>query len=103
MQKYLCENFRGKIYLSIDMTSNKERADILHFCKSENRHFFHNAFSIFDTEFIKKNKFDERLNGKEDRYWATEQIENGYDIIYNPYFVVKHHYTDNGATWKGVG
>ncbi len=37
MQKYLCENFRGKIYLSIDMTSNKERADILHFCKSEKR------------------------------------------------------------------
>ena len=74
-----------------------------HFCKSEKRHFFHNAFSIFDTEFVKENKFDERLSGKEDRYWATEQIKNGYNIIYNPYFIVKHHYTDNGATWKGVG
>ena len=37
MQKYLCENFRGKIYLSIGMTSNKERADILHFYESEKR------------------------------------------------------------------
>ena len=37
MQKYLCENFRCKIYLSIGMTSNKERADILHFYESEKR------------------------------------------------------------------
>ena len=37
MQKYLCENFRGKIYLSIGMTSNKERADILYFYESEKR------------------------------------------------------------------
>ena len=74
-----------------------------YFCQSEKRHFFHNAFSIFNTEFIKKNKFDERLSGKEDRYWATKQIEGGYNIIYNPHFVVKHHYTNDGATWKGVG
>ena len=50
-----------------------------------------------------KYPFDENLVGKEDRYWATEQIKNGYNIIYIPYFIVKHHYTDNGATWKGVG
>ena len=74
-----------------------------HWCESENRYFFHNAFSVFNTEHIKKYKFDERLSGKEDRYWATEQIDMGYDIVYNPEYVVKHHYTHNGATWKGVG
>ena len=74
-----------------------------HWCESENRYFFHNAFSVFNTEHIKKYKFDERLSGKEDRYWATEQIDMGYDIVYNPEYIVKHHYTHNGATWKGVG
>jgi len=74
-----------------------------HWCESENRYFFHNAFSIFNTKHIQKYKFDERLNGKEDRYWAAEQIDMGYDIVYNPEYIVKHHYTHNGATWKGVG
>ncbi len=76
---------------------------INHFCNSENRYFFHNAFSIFDTEFIKENPFDERLSGKEDRYWAQEQIDKGNNILYQSDLVVKHHYTNNGATWKGVG
>jgi len=74
-----------------------------HWCKSENRYFFHNAFSVFNTKYLKAHPFDERLSGKEDRYWATNQIERGYDILYNPKFIVKHHYTLNGATWKGVG
>ena len=74
-----------------------------HWCESENRYFFHNAFSVFNTEHIQKYRFDERLSGKEDRYWATEQIDMGYDIVYNPEYIVKHHYTHNGATWKGVG
>ena len=76
---------------------------INHFCESEDRYFFHNAFSIFKTKHLKKYPFDERLSGKEDRYWATEQIGNGHNITYNPQFIVKHHYTNNGATWKGVG
>ena len=70
---------------------------------SENRYFFHNAFSVFNTEHLKTYLFDERLSGKEDRYWANDQIEKGYDIVYNPNLVVKHYYTINSATWKGVG
>ena len=58
---------------------------------------------LFKTSYIKENPFDERLNGKEDRYWAQEQIDNGNEILYKPNLIVKHHYTDNGATWKGVG
>ena len=49
------------------------------------------------------NPFDERLSGKEDRYWANDMIENGYRIKYDPSLVCKHYYTGDGATWKGVG
>ena len=37
MQKYLCNNFAGKIHLSIGMTSDKELTNILNFYKSEKR------------------------------------------------------------------
>ena len=93
----LSKNF--KTYVITFGDENK----INHWCDSENRYFFHNAFSIFDTEFIKENPFDERLSGKEDRYWAQEQIDKGNNILYQSDLVVKHHYTNNGATWKGVG
>lgn len=76
---------------------------INYWSESENRYFLHNAVSLFQTSYIKENPFDERLNGKEDRYWAQEQIDNGNEILYKPNLIVKHHYTDNGATWKGVG
>lgn len=78
-------------------------ATLNYWSESENRYFFHNAFSLFKTSYIKENPFDERLSGKEDRYWAKEQIEGGKEILYRPNLIVKHHYTDNGATWKGVG
>ena len=71
--------------------------------ESESRYFFHNAFSMFNTKHLKEYSFNERLCGKEDRYWASDQIKKGYNILYSPDFIVKHHYTLNGATWKGVG
>ena len=30
-------------------------------------------------------------------------IDKGNNILYQSDLVVKHHYTNNGATWKGVG
>ena len=74
-----------------------------YFCKLENRHFFHNAFSIFRTDYLKENTFDEFYSSKEDRYWVNNEIEKGNKIIYDSSQVVKHHYTDDGATWKGIG
>ena len=74
-----------------------------YFCEAENRYFFHNAFSMFKADFIKDNPFDEVFAGKEDRYWAIDMIENGYKILYEPTNIVNHFYTQNGATWKGVG
>ena len=54
-------------------------------------------------KILKEFPFDERLSGKEDRYWANDRIKEGHQIIYNPNLTVKHHYTINGATWKGTG
>ena len=73
-----------------------------YWCESEDRYFFHNAFSMFRTSYLKKYPFDEHYSGKEDRYWVNDQIEKGYDIFYDFEQEVKHHYTPNGATWKGT-
>jgi len=80
-----------------------KKKQINYFCEPENRYFFHNAFSFFKTDFIKQNPFDEVLAGKEDRYWATDMIQRGFDIVYDPSHIVNHFYTQNGATWKGIG
>ena len=53
--------------------------------------------------YLKKYPFDEHYSGKEDRYWANNQIENGFDIYYDSEQEVKHHYTPGGATWMGTG
>ena len=87
------------------MWSNfKDSSQLNYYCDLEDRYFFHNAFSVFKTDYIKENLFDERLSGKEDRYWANDQIENNNKkILYDSTISVHHHYTENGATWKGVG
>tara|TARA_B100000424_G_scaffold36466_2_gene24709 strand:- start:2151 stop:2804 length:654 start_codon:yes stop_codon:yes gene_type:complete len=87
------------------MWSNfKDTSSLNYYCDLEERYFFHNAFSIFKTEYLRNNKFDERLSGKEDRYWANEQVEqNNKKILYDSTICVHHHYTPNGATWMGTG
>ena len=85
------------------MWSNfKDESSVNYYSESEKRYFFHNAFSMFKREHLRKFKFDERLSGKEDRYWANDQIEKGFKIFYDFEQEVKHHYTPNGATWKGT-
>jgi len=86
------------------MWSNfKDEPQTNYFSKAEDRYFFHNAFSFFKTDFIKKNLFDEKYAGKEDRYWAIDMINNGENVLYDSNSVVNHFYTQNGATWKGIG
>ena len=68
----------------------------------EKRYFLHNAIALYDAKFLKDNKFDENLVGKEDRYWAIDAIKNGEKILYDPALEVLHHYTENGNTWKGL-
>ena len=83
------------------MWSNfQDQSKVNYWCDQEDRYFFHNAFSAFKTQHLKDNPFDEKLSGKEDRYWANEQIQNGNKILYDSTISVHHHYTPNGATWR---
>ena len=82
--------------------SDKEAVNM--FSEMEERYFFHNALSICRTDFLLQNPFDEKLVGKEDRYWANHIIENNIgSILYDPSIICDHHYTEAGNTWKGVG
>ena len=67
----------------------------------EKRYFLHNALAVYKKSFLLKNKFDENLSGKEDRYMA-ELIINKKDYLYDPNFRAFHHYTEAGKTWIGV-
>lgn len=74
------------------------------YSEQEERYFFHNALSLFKKDFLLQHPFDEKLVGKEDRYWANNVIQNNIGkILYDPEFSCDHHYTDNGNTWKGIG
>lgn len=74
------------------------------FSTSENRYFLHNAFCFYRKEILLQNNFDEKLHGKEDRYWAADIIKKGYTYLYDSINLCSHHYyTKNGATWKGIG
>jgi rhamnosyltransferase len=69
----------------------------------ENRYFLHNAFAVYNKAAIEDNQFDEHLYGKEDRYWAKKVIDDGKTVWYESQIECLHHWTANGATWKGIG
>lgn len=95
--------WRGKKILKRYIWSHFEDDKIENmFSKQENRYFFHNAASIFKKSILKKIPFDEELSGKEDRFWIKEIIKLKLKYLYDPSFSVHHHYTPNGATWKGL-
>lgn len=89
-KRYIWSNFENK-------------KKINYFSKIENRYFFHNAFSFFKKNNLKKNLFDEELVGKEDRYWAKKIISKKLKYLYDPSYEVEHHFTPDGNTWKGLG
>lgn len=73
----------------------------------EQRPFLHNAFCFYDKNYVLLYPFDESLSGKEDRYWARDFIKREAKTektyLYSPELVCEHHFTNNGATWKGLG
>tara|TARA_R110000787_G_scaffold90307_2_gene190834 strand:+ start:3018 stop:3674 length:657 start_codon:yes stop_codon:yes gene_type:complete len=70
----------------------------------ENRYFLHNAFCFYNREFLLNNPFDEKLHGKEDRYWALDITNKNHTYLYDGINQKCNHYwTTNGATWKGIG
>ncbi len=73
------------------------------FSTIENRQFLHNAFCFYNKDFLLKYPFNEKLHGKEDRYWAIDRVEEGYKYLYTPKLETNHFWTPGGATWKGLG
>ena len=70
----------------------------------EDRCFLHNAFCFYNKDFLLKNPFDEKLHGKEDRYWAIDMVDKGHTYLYDGInYKCNHYWTTNGATWKGIG
>ena len=69
----------------------------------EDRCFLHNAFCFYNKDFLLKNPFNEKLHGKEDRYWAIDMVNKGHNYYYDSTHKANHFYTINGATWKGIG
>jgi len=74
------------------------------FSSIENRYFLHNAFCFYKKSILLEHKFDETLHGKEDRHWASNIVAKGYVYLYDSVNLNStHYYTNNGATWKGMG
>ena len=73
------------------------------YSEQEQRYFMHNALSMFEKSFIVKNKFDENLTTKEDRYWINSIVKKNHKFLYDPELEADHHYTEAGNTWKGIG
>ena len=96
--------YRGKKITPRYVWSNFEGHDVINqFSSSENRYFLHNAFSFYKKDILIKYPFNETLPTKEDRYWVNDRIKEGMDSYYDSVTICHHHYTDNGATWKGIG
>jgi len=97
--------YHGKRINKNYLWSNFVEEEVINMWSSmEKRYFFHNAASIFKKEILINNPFDEKLAGKEDRYWANRWInEIEGKILYQPQFSVDHFYTVEGNTWKGIG
>jgi glycosyltransferase involved in cell wall biosynthesis len=96
--------FKGKKITKRYIWSHFQKERVVNmFSSIEDRLFLHNAFCFYQSEFLKKNPFDDNLGSKEDRYWAQKIVKLGYNYVYNPDFEAYHFYTQNGATWKGLG
>ena len=69
------------------------------YSKIEDRYFLHNAFCFYKRQTLIDNPFDEKLSGKEDRYWAIDMVEKGHTYLYDGvYQKCNHYWTPNGAT-----
>lgn len=95
--------FGKKINRNRYIWQNFEDEDKINFFSyGENRYFLHNALCFYKKNTLIKHPFDEKLVGKEDRYWAIDRISNGDKIYYDSELECQHHYTKNGSTWKNI-
>ena len=96
--------YKGKKITPRYVWSNFGTTDKINlFSESENRYFLHNAFAYYKKETLIDNPFDENLTSKEERYWVNDMVRSGLKSYYSADSKCYHHYTTNGATWKGLG
>ena len=80
-----------------------DKSAVNYFCENENRYFLHNGCAFYNKHDLIDYPFGEHHSGKEDRFWVNDMIGRDNKVVYNSDIVVNHHYTDDGATWIGVG
>ena len=96
--------YKGKKITPRYVWSNFGTTDEINlFSENEDRYFLHNAFAYYKKETLIENPFDENLAAKEERYWVNDMIRSGHKSYYSADLKCHHHYTTNGATWKGIG
>ncbi len=96
--------YKGKKLIKRYIWSHFQNKKIINmYSNSEKRYFLHNALALYKRKTLIKNKFNEEVAGKEDRYWVNSQIKKRGKILYDPDLSALHHYTENGNTWKGLG
>ena len=81
----------------LSSTSDKDKRDLLITFGLDKKvqkkdPFFHNANSAIRKKIWNKVKFDEKVSNIEDRLWATEILNNGYYILYEPKAIVYHYH-----------
>ena len=77
----------------------EDEDNINYYSNCEDRHFLHNALCFYKKEILIKYPFDEKLLGKEDRYWIQHMVNIGKKYYYDSSLSCDHHYTTNGSTW----
>lgn len=60
--------------------------------------FFHNAFSLVRKDIWLRHRFDEQINGIEDRFWAKSVAAEGHKIVYEPSASVYHEHGLNQSS-----
>ena len=95
--------YKGKKVIKRYLWSHfKDKRAVNMYSEYEKRFFLHNALAMYKRKTLMKNKFNESLVAKEDRYWANNLIKKKKKILYDPDLSAVHHYTDQGNTWKGL-
>ena len=83
--------------LPLRSTSDLNKRDLYNTFGLENRiqftdFFFHNANSIIKRDYLIEHPFSESITNVEDRVWANEVINSGFQISYSAEASVYHHH-----------
>jgi len=83
--------------LPLSFTGDADKRDLLITFGQDKKtqikdYFFHNANSMFPRSIWDKFPFEEEASNIEDRIWAKQVIESGYELVYEPSAEVYHYH-----------